>query len=392
MPGSELPLAGVRVVDFGIGGVGPWAASQLAQMGATVVKIEAPNEFMVDVLPRWRTTTTTYRALNLGKRSVRLDLKEKSAATIAGKLLADADVMIENFRSGAMDRLGFGFDAVRARNEHIVYCSANGFGSEGELADLPCTDPHMQAFSGFAALNGHLPDGERLRFYGAIDLFTSGLVVEAVLAGLVRARRTGTAQRVEVSMLGAATSATLTQLAGAALDGATAGPRGRRGGHVHPDGIYRTADRPVALTVEDDDDFRRLCDVLGRAALADRPEYRHPEDRLRHAEILDKEIEDALAEAPAEWWLLALRRARIPSAPVHLDHELRAHVEAWRAGHLRLSTDADSVTGDAMVVAGPPWDFEGVAPAPPRPPSPGADTTLVVHAETDVWAALEASP
>lgn len=386
---TALPLTGTRVVDFGIGGVGPWAGSQLAQLGATVVKVEAPNEFILEVLPRWRTATTTYRALNLGKRSVTLNLKDPSGMATAWKLVEGADVMLENFRSGAMERLGFGFDAVRARNDRIVYCTANGFGSTGDMAGLPCTDPHMQAFSGFAALNGHLPDGERLRFYGAIDLFTSGVIVEGILAALLRRARTGEAERVEVTMLGGATTALLSQYAEPASGRGEQRPNGRHGRHVHPDGIYRTRDRPIAVTVEDDAAFDRFCRAIDRSDLLQQGSFRTAGNRLQHADELDKEIEETLAALPAEWWLVALRRARVPSAPVNLDHELASHHQAWAYGHIRSMEDADPETGDAMLVAGPPWDFDGVSASPARAPEPGKHTELFVAAETDVWAALE---
>lgn len=384
-----LPLNGTRVVDFGIGGVGPWAGSQLAQLGAMVVKVEAPNEFILDVLPRWRNATTTYRALNLGKRSVTLDLKDSAGVATAWKLVEGADVMIENFRSGAMERLGFGFEAVRSRNPRIVYCTANGFGSQGEMAGLPCTDPHMQAFSGFASLNGHLPDGERLRFYGAVDLFTSSVIVEGILAALVRRAATGEAQRVEVTMLGGATTALLSQLAELASGRDEHFPNGRRGRHVHPDGIYRTQDRQIALTVEDDDAFRRFCTAIGRVDLLDRDAFCTAARRTENADELDKEIEGRLSSLPAEWWLIALRRARIPSAPVHRDHEVLPHREAWMCGHVRPVKDADDGVADEMLVAGPPWDFAAASARPAASPSPGQHTHFMLASEGDVWADLE---
>ena len=134
---GELPLSGARVVNFGVGGVAPWAASQLAQLGATVVKIEAPNEFIMYTLPPWRGLTTTYAALNANCRSVKLNLKDEGDRQLAWQLLESADVMVENFRSGAIDRMGFGFDAVSRRNPRIVFCSSSGFGREGAMAGLP---------------------------------------------------------------------------------------------------------------------------------------------------------------------------------------------------------------------------------------------------------------
>jgi crotonobetainyl-CoA:carnitine CoA-transferase CaiB-like acyl-CoA transferase len=380
----RLPLSGVRVLDFGIGGVGPWAGSQLAQLGATVVKVEAPNEFILEVLPRWRTATTTYRALNLCKRSVKLNLKDQTDLDTAWTLVDGADVMLENFRSGAIGRMGFGFDDVRARNPRIVYCSANGFGSEGDMAGLACIDPHMQAFSGFASLNGSLPDGERLRFYGAIDLFTSGLIVEAVLAALIQRERTGEAQQVEVTMLGGATTAMLSQLADRAVRSGQAAPMGHQGRYVHPDGLYRTLDRQVAVTVEDDETFRRFCDAIGRPDLFECDEFNTAQARIIHRDALDGEIEKTLPSLPAEWWLIALRRARVPSAPVHYDHELMAHYETWQRGHIRRMEDFDPATGDAMLVAGPPWEFEGIPAEAARSPYPGKHNDTL-HRNGDSW-------
>jgi hypothetical protein len=113
-----LPLRGIRVVNFGVGGVAPWAASQLAQLGATVVKIEAPNEFIMYTLPPWRGLTTTYAALNANSRSVKLNLKDEGDRQLARQLVDSADVMIENFRSGAIDRMGFGFDVVAVESKN----------------------------------------------------------------------------------------------------------------------------------------------------------------------------------------------------------------------------------------------------------------------------------
>ena len=140
------------------------ARKTLADLGAEVVKIEAPNEFIMYTLPPWRGLTTTYAALNANCRSVKLDLKDAADRELAWRLVETADVLLENFRSGAIDRMGFGFAAVAARNPHIVFCSSSGFGREGEMAGLPCTDPHIQAFSGFAALNGRRTPGERVRY------------------------------------------------------------------------------------------------------------------------------------------------------------------------------------------------------------------------------------
>ena len=376
------------MLDFGIGGVGPWAGSQLAQLGATVIKVEAPNEFILQVLPPWRGLTTTYACLNVAKRSARLNLKEAEDRERAWRLLEAADVLIENFRSGAMGRLGFGFDAVAARNPRIVYCSSSGFGSRGAMAGLACTDPHMQAFSGFAALNGQRPTGERMRYYAAIDLYTSTVIVEAVLAALIERERGGGPQKVEMTMLGAATSLMLTQWGEHLAGGPPPGPLGPRGRHVAPDGLFRASDGALALTAETDAVFAALCRAMGRQDLLADPRFATPSARLEEAAALHEELERTLASRPVDWWLAALRRAGVPSARVQLDHEAAAHRESWSRGHLRALHVEEA---GSLLAAGPPWDFEGVEPVPARAPRPGQDTAAIAADPAGAWERLSSS-
>jgi crotonobetainyl-CoA:carnitine CoA-transferase CaiB-like acyl-CoA transferase len=380
-----LPLTGIRVVNFGIGGVAPFAGSQLAQLGATVVKIEAPNEFIMYTLPPWRGLTTTYAAVNANCRSVKLNLKVETDRAHAWGLVETADVMLENFRSGAIDRMGFGFAAVAARNPKIVFCSSSGFGREGEMAGLPCTDPHIQAFSGFAALNGRGNGaGERVRYYGMIDLYTGQRVCEAVLAALIARRRQGRPQYVEMTMLGAATAMLLTQLAPYLHGGAA--PTNRTARYTAPDGIYQTADRPIALTVESDMQFGALCGALEREGLRDDPRFATAGARLAHMAALDEELSRIFANAPSDWWLTALRRAGVPCARVHVDHEASSHVEMWRRGNLReIEVDGSGT----LRAAAPPWDFDGIKAAPGRAPRPGEDTELLRRGVAQFWDAVQ---
>jgi crotonobetainyl-CoA:carnitine CoA-transferase CaiB-like acyl-CoA transferase len=372
------------VVNFGVGGVAPWAASQLAQLGAAVVKIEAPNEFIMYTLPPWRGLTTTYAALNANCRSVKLNLKEEADRQLAWQLVESADVMIENFRSGAIDRMGFGFDAVSGRNSRIVFCSSSGFGREGPMAGLPCTDPHIQAFSGFAALNGQAQGGERVRYYAMIDLYTGQLICEAVLAALIARRRAGKPQYIEMTMLGAATAVLLTQFAGHLRGGPP--PTHLDAHHSAPDGLYRTADGTIAITIEDDGQFRALCGALERDDLAHDARFATAQARLSHIQLLDDDLQHTLSTAPSDWWLIALARAGVACARAHSDHEASAHRETWRRGHLREIEVRDAGT---LRVAAPPWDFEGIDPVPGRAPRPGQDTDLLRDDVAGFWRALE---
>ncbi|MBJ7603955.1 MAG: CoA transferase [Candidatus Dormibacteraeota bacterium] len=374
------------MLDLGIGGVGPWAASQLAQMGACVLKVEAPNEFILQVLPTWRGLTTTYACLNVAKHSARLNLKDPTDRERAWTLIDGADVIIENFRAGAMERLGFGFDAVTARNRRVVYCSSSGFGSRGPMAGLACTDPHMQAFSGFASLNG-VATGERVRYYAAIDLYTSALIVDAVLAGLLDRDRTGLPQRIEMTMLGAATTLTLTQCAELFAGGPPPRPLGARGRHSAPDGVFRAADGDLALGAENNDEFAALCSALDRPDLMADRRFSDQRSRLDSAQELFDEIQQTLARLPVDWWLAALSRAGVRCARVHADHETVAHRDTWAAGHVRELVVKDVGT---LVSAGVPWEFQGMPSAVARAPRPGQDTELVASEPARAWSLLEA--
>jgi crotonobetainyl-CoA:carnitine CoA-transferase CaiB-like acyl-CoA transferase len=351
----ERPLTGVRVVDLGVGGVGPFAATLLAWLGADVVKVEAPNEFILAVRPTLHGLSTTYLALNQGKRSVALNLKARDDLALAQRLIAGADVVIENFRAGALDRLGLGYADVRALNPAVVYCSATGYGSRGPLASEPCTDPHIQAFSGFAAQNADPRDGvpRRVRYYGLLDLVTSCVVAEGIVAGLLFRDRKGGSVRVETSMLQAVTDML---------------QHGVSSGCV-PDGFFPAADGYVALTCRDDEDWRRVCDVLDAPRLRD-DRFGTVAGRSALLGSVTEVISAELRRMPAAAWAHAFGRAGVPCVRVARDEEALARCDLWRAG---LLCPLPTPSGVMLVAGAPPWvrsALESVASAP----TPGADT------------------
>ncbi len=358
------PLAGTRVVDFGVGGVGPFSATLLAWLGADVIKVEAPNEFILAVRPTLDGLGTTYLAINQGKRSVRLDLKDEDDHAVARSLVETADVVLENFRPGALERLGLGFDDVRALNPSVVYCSVTGFGSRGPLAAEPCTDPHMQAFSGFAAQNADRRDGlpRRVRYYAIVDLVTSCAVAEAACAGLLLRGAGGEAVRVETSMLQA-----MADVLGSPVQQRV------------PDALFRTADGHVALTCDGDAEWRKLVDALGSQALQ-HASYARNDDRIVRRDDVEAEIERALVRLPSAAWAHCLGRAGIACARVARDEEVIARKDLWDEGILR---DLPSPSG-RLVAGGPPWKLpSGVAA--PAAPKPGEHTEQVRADPERAW-------
>jgi crotonobetainyl-CoA:carnitine CoA-transferase CaiB-like acyl-CoA transferase len=363
---AAQPLRGVRVVDFGVGGVGPFAAALLAGLGADVVKVEAPNEFILSVRPSVGGLSTTYLALNQGKRSVSLDLKDPEDHRLARGLVADADVVLENFRPGVLERLGFGYDALRALNPGVVFCSATGYGWAGPLVAEPCTDPHMQAFGGFAAGNADPVSGRprRVRYYGFVDLVTSSVIAEAIAAALVVRDREGGSVRVETSMLHAVVEAQ------------------RPGPRACPDGLFATADGHVALTCRDDEDWQRLLSVLERPASLCDPALAAGEGRRTHRARIDAALAPVLATLPAAAWAHALGRAGVPCVRAAGDEEAMARRDLWDWGVLR---ELPLAHADSLIVAGPPWPPDGGPPA--SAPLPGADTPRLRDEPSEFWAA-----
>ena len=335
-PDPACPLAGVRVVDFGIGGVGPFGATLLAWLGADVVKVEAPNEFILSVRPTAGGLSTTYLALNQGKRSVALDLKSTADLELARRLVATADVVVENFRPGALARRGLGYDDVAGLNPSIVYCSATGFGADGPLRDEACTDPHMQAFSGFAALNAApgSDDPRRVRYYGFVDLVTSTVIAEAVCAALLVRARHGGPIEVQTSMLQAVTAAQMS-VERHALDG-----------------FFRTRDGYVAVTCRTAAERERLGD----------PELL--------AELTSAEAERALGA-----------RGLVCARALH-DEEVLERTDLRDAGLLR---ELPLPHAEPLTAGGPPWRLPAAVPAPPAP-APGADTDALRAGADSFWA------
>jgi crotonobetainyl-CoA:carnitine CoA-transferase CaiB-like acyl-CoA transferase len=366
----DRPLAGVRVVDFGVGGVGPFAATLLAWLGADVVKVEAPNEFILAVRPTVEGLSSTYLAINQGKRSVALNLKDADDLQLARRLVDEADVVIENFRPGALGRLGLGPDDVAEMSARVVYCSATGFGWSGPLRDEPCTDPHMQAFSGFASLNAETESGlpRRVRYYGFVDLVTSTVIAEAVCAGLLARATQGGPVRIQTSMLHAVSEAMRMTVPSAASP--------------EPDGVFPALDGFVALTCRDDEEWAALVDALDARALLGGDGLATVAGRRHAREDVRAMLAGVLSRRPAAAWEQALGRCGVPCVRALHDDEVLGRRDYWEAGLLRELPIAD---GAPLVAGGPPWRRISVAPAPPAP-VPGADTPALRADPSAFWA------
>ena len=330
---ATAPLAGVRVVDFTRHMAGPYATQTLADYGADVVKVEA--------LPRGdgsRKTGTVYYGeesglflmWNRGKRSVALDLHSEACLPVVDRLVADADVVIENFRPGVADELGIGYDRLRELNPRLIYVSVSAFG-RGELDPLPGTDPVVQAMSGVMSVTGER-DGDPVLVGVPIADFTGAMVaVQGTLLALVARHATGLGQRVDVSMLYGLLSALTTRLASYWADGVDPVANGSAHSVVAPYEAYRTADgHAVAGVWGAGEAWVRMCTALGVTELVDDPRFATNEARVENREALNEILDPIFESATTQVWSERFAAERALFGPVYRFSEIleHPHVEA----------------------------------------------------------------
>jgi crotonobetainyl-CoA:carnitine CoA-transferase CaiB-like acyl-CoA transferase len=367
----------LRVVDVSIMAAGPWVGTLLGQLGAEVIKVEPPaGDGTRWAEPLQRGMGTNYMCLNLNKKGVILDLKQAADRQTALDLATSADVFIQNFRGGVIDRLGLGYAAVAAANPRIVYCSVSGFGETGPLAREACADFIMQAYSAFARLNGRPGDElEAFRFSGFIDLTTSVVATEGVLAALLAREASGVGQKIEVSMLQAALEMQYTRVAEMLADGTPPKPLGSRSTVLAPDGAYATLDGEVFVTAHDDAQWSAFCAAIGHDELAVDPRFATNALRVADRDALDALLDPILRARPMIWWMRAFERRRVPCALAQHFETLRYNAQVRDNGMI-----AEVDTGDwgTVVVGGLPWKFATTPGAIQPPPRPGADTQAVL--------------
>jgi crotonobetainyl-CoA:carnitine CoA-transferase CaiB-like acyl-CoA transferase len=371
------PLAGLRVLDLSIMAAGPWVGALLGELGADVVKVEPPaGDGTRWVEPLQRGMGTNYICLNVNKRGIVLDLKDPQGRQQAVDLAGRSDVFIQNFRGGVVERLGLGYPVLRARNPRLVYCSISGFGESGPLAREACADFIMQAFSGFARLNGAPGDElEAFRFTGFIDLTTSIAATQAVLAALVERDRSGLGQKVEVSMLEAALEIEATRIAELLGAGARPLPRGSESPGLVPDRAFATADREVFVTVHDAAQWRGFCAAAGRPDLADDPRFASGPARVEHRDALNALIEPIFRDRPAIWWLRVFERHGVPCALAQHFETIRHHAQVRDNG---MVAELDTPDWGRVLVGGVPWHFSRTRCAVEPPPRPGQHTSEIL--------------
>ncbi|MFN8187694.1 MAG: CoA transferase [Gaiellales bacterium] len=313
------PLDGIRVVDFTASLAGPYCGLVLAALGADVVKLEHPergDDTRYWAPPFWGDESPVYLFANASKRSFGVDIKHPDGLEAVLRLAERSDVFVQNMRPGLADRVGLGFEALRARNPRIVYCSLGAFGKVGPLREHPGYDPLMQAAGGIMSITGE-PDRPPVRLgISAIDQGTGMWAVIGILAALRERDADGKAKLVETSLYETAVNWVAYQLAGYLGSGRVPRPAGTALGMIAPYQAFEAADGWVMLAAANDRLFSSLCAALGLPELADDPRFRTNPDRCAHREELAGLIQEQFRSRPAAEWLDVLFAAGVPAAPV----------------------------------------------------------------------------
>jgi crotonobetainyl-CoA:carnitine CoA-transferase CaiB-like acyl-CoA transferase len=368
------PLAGVRILDLTRVLAGPLGTMVLGDLGADVVKVERPGAG--DDLRAWGPPWTSdgvsayFVAVNRNKRSVTLDLKQERGREILRRLVAEADVVVENFRAGTMDELGLGYAALREANPRIVYTTLTAYGSSGPYRDLPGYDIVVQAMGGLMSVTGE-PEGSPMRVGVALVDVLSGLYITiGIMAALRERDRTGEPQRVELSLLGVE----LASLVNVVHNYLIAGVVPTRLGNAHPSivpyEVFASADGHLALAVATEEQWRRFCPTIDRADLAADPRFATNRDRVANRVELMAILEPILAARPTDEWVDSLRAADIPCGPVNTVDRILTDPHVVASGLIREIERP----GGAVQVIGSPLSFDSGPFAATPPPALGADT------------------
>jgi formyl-CoA transferase len=374
---TSLPLEGLKVVALEQAVAAPFCSRQLADMGADVVKIERPDGG--DSARAYDTAmhgTSAYFAwLNRGKKSVVLDLKDDRARRAAGQLIDAADIIVHNLAPGAMERLGFGYEAVASRNPRAIWCGISGYGPDGPMRDRKAYDMLVQAESGVVAVTGNADAAAKVGI--SIADIASGLYAYASILAALRMRdRTGAGDRIDISMLECLTewmTPALYVWMGAEKVVARAGIRHNM---IVPYGAYACADGSVMLAVQTDREWRRLCaHVLGDAALADDARFVTNAKRVANRAELETLIEARFAAMGREKLLAVLEQADIPTASVN---EVPAVAQHPQLAARRRWTTAGTPHGEIPALI-PPHNLSKVEPLMGRVPALGEHTDEVLR-------------
>jgi CoA:oxalate CoA-transferase len=372
-PSDPRPLAGVTVIDMTRVLAGPYCTLVLANLGARVIKVERPphGDDARGIGPFVGGKSLYFAALNHGKESIVLDLRQPDDRAVFEKLLAAADVLVENYRPGVLGRLGYGWEALHARWPRLVVAAASGFGQTGPLRERPAFDMVAQAMGGIMSLTGY-PDGPPARVGISIGDIAAGLFLAIGVVSALHARdQSGAGTMVDVAMLDCQLAILENALTSYLVTGTVPGRLGTRHPNIAPFQAFQAADgRQVVICAAHDAHFATLCSAIGRPELVADPRFASTDTRRRHVDSLEVEIGGALRSRTAAEWLQHLERAGVPCALVNSVADAARNPQVAARN---MIVDIEDPRIGRLAVAGNPIKLAGVPELESRRPPPDLD-------------------
>lgn len=351
------PLAGMKVIELAHIMAGPVCGLMLADMGADVIKVEKPDgdDSRRFVPPAIEGESAAYMMMNRNKRGVALNLKEPQAVKALHRLLEEADVVIENYRMGTMERLGLSYEELRAINPRLIYCEISGFGRTGPYAERGGFDLIAQGMSGLMSITGEGPGRPPVKTGAPVSDITAGIVAAmGVSAAYARMLQTGQGQKVDTSLFEAAITQTYWQSAIAFATGVAPGPMGSAHPLNGPYQAFQTADGWINVGAANQRNWLRFLDVIGAPELNDDPRFASNHDRMQHLKELEDILNGYLGHETSAVWLERMEKAGLPAGPVLDILEMQADPQA----HARdMIVEVDHPVAGAVKTLGHPVKF-----------------------------------
>ncbi len=361
-------LEGIRVLDLTRALAGPYCTMFLGDMGAEIVKVEQPG--VGDDSRGWGPPfigkeSAYFLAINRNKKSLAVDMKTAEGVELVRRLADKADVIIENFRPGIMDRFGLGEAELRTRNPRLIYASLSGFGADGPMKDWPGYDLVIQAWGGFMSITGR-PDGEPTKVAVAIIDIVAGLMLgKAIIAALYARDRTGVGQKIDSSLLEAEVACLIPYGSDYLASGKVPGRNGNAHPNIVPYQSFNTANGYMVIGAASEGNWQRLCQAIGKSELADDPRFAKNAQRVAHRQELIAILSEIFLQRDTNFWITLLSEAGIPCAPVQtidqvfsnpqvLCRDMLLEVEHPAAGRVRMAGMPVKFSGTPVSLRLPP--------------------------------------
>jgi CoA:oxalate CoA-transferase len=366
------PLSGITIVDLSRILAGPYCTLLLAELGARVIKVEPPGQGddARHYGPFKGGKSTYFASVNRGKESIALDLKSSEGRDVFERLLDRADALVENFRPGTMEKLGYGWETLHRRYPRLVYAAASGFGHTGPYSHYPAYDMVVQGLGGIMSITGH-PGMPLTRIGTSVGDLGGGLFTAIALnAALLHRERTGEATKVDVALFDCQLALLENAIMRYTVTGEVPGPMGARHPSITPFEAFATEDGNIIIAAGNDGLWQKLAQALDRPDLARDPRYATNALRNQNQGALKAALEGVLRRAGTDHWIAVLEAAGVPCGPVNNVAQAIAHPQV-AARNMLIAVD-DPMTGP-LQLAGNPMKLSGFADPPTRAPAPDLD-------------------